>query len=291
MAFGSRRRFVLAHVALATGLVLLAVLATFDAWRDVAHIALRDEEQSQILLVPLVAGWLFWIRRGRLRRYEPTATWIGPLVVALGWALNWWGDRHLVQSLWHFGAILVATGALLTVAGGGFLTRLLPVFASLVFLVPVPGRVRQAVAIPLQAATARITQSALETLGVAVERSGNMLHINHRDVMVADACNGLRMVFALAIVSYVCAYGVPLREWVRALVVVVSPLTAIVFNVVRLVPTVWAAGSLSTDAARVLHDAGGWVMLPCAFLTLLGLMRLLRWAQIPVSPYILAYGS
>jgi hypothetical protein len=33
------------------------------------------------------------------------------------------------------------------------------------------------------------------------------------------------------------------------------------------------------------------MMLPLAFLTLLGVMRLLRWAQVPITPYILAYGS
>jgi len=268
----------------------VGVFATLDAWRDIVRIAVQDEEQSHVFLVPLVAGWLFYVRRDRVRDYTPTANWVGPAMIALGWGLNLAGDSFLFQSLWHFGAILVAVGGFLTVFGGGLLVRFLPVFGSLLFLVPVPGTIRQGVAIPLQAATAKITQSVLETLGASVERSGNVLRINHHDLMIAEACNGLRMVFALVMVSYTFAFGAPLRNGFRALVILASPVTAIVFNVARLVPTVWAYGLVSADLADSLHTISGWLMLPCAFFTLLGLMRLMRWAQIPITPYVLAHG-
>jgi exosortase len=272
-------------------LVAFAVLATLDAWRDVLHIALRDEEQSQVFLAPVAAGWLLWVRRRRLRHYVPHAFWVGPVVIAVGWALHRAGDVMLLQAAWHFGALLVVVGALLTVFGGGLLPRFFPVLLALCFLVPVPGRVRQGLALPLQSATAEITQSLLQTFGMAAERSGNVLRVDGREVMVAEACNGLRMVFALAIVSFVFAYGMPLRNSVRVLVVLLSPLTAIAFNVVRLVPTVWAYARFPEPVAAACHDVGGWAMLPCAFLVLVGVMRVLRWAQIPITPYILAYAS
>lgn len=267
------------------------VFVTRDAWADIVHLARVDAEQSHVFLVPFVAGWLFWVRRERLRRYAPSVHWAGPLTVAAGWALNRAGEAWNLQSLWHLGAVLVVVGGLLSVVGGGFLVRFLPAFVSLCFLVPVPGVLREAVAIPLQSATAHLTQGALETLGVDVERVGSVLRINNQEVMIAEACNGMRMVFALVLVSFVFAYGVPLRTWIRVVVILGSPVTALAFNVARLVPTVWAFGSFPSDVAASLHDASGWIMLPCAFLTLLGLMRLLRWAQIPITPYILAYGT
>lgn len=286
-----RRGWTFRSLAAAVLLMGLGVLVTIDAWRDMLHVAMVDEEQSHALLVPFVAAGLLWVRRERLRKYVSRATWVGPVLVALGWALNRLGDSHNVLSLWHFGAIVVVVGGFLTIAGGGFLIRFLPVFASLLFLVPVPGRVRQEIAIPLQAETALRTQQALETLGVTVGRVGNMLRINQQDVVIAEDCNGLRMVFALVMVSFAFAFSVPLRGWVRVLIILASPVTAIVFNVLRLVPTVWAFGFFPPDVASAMHDAGGWVMLPCAFFALLGLMRLLRWAQIPVTPYILTYGA
>lgn len=268
-----------------------AVFATRGAWHDILTITDKDEEQSHAYLVPVVAAWLIWVRRERMRNYVQQAIWIGPAIVAVGWLMHWVGEAYNVWACWHGGAILVVVGAFLSVAGGGFLIRFLPAFAALVFIIPVPGRVRQAVALPLQEATAALTQKVLETLGVVSEVSGNMLSINGQNVTVAEACNGLRMVFALVMVSFAFAYGVPLRNWFRVLVIVLSPLTAIAFNMVRLVPTVWAYGQFSGATAEMVHDVGGWLMLPCAFFSLLGLMRLLRWAQVPITPYMLAHGS
>ncbi len=279
--------FVVATLALMAG----AVVSMHETWADIANIALTDEEASQVFLVPVIAGWFLWARRERLRGYVPRFTWLGPVFIVAGWALNRLGDVYLFQSMWHFGAVVVLAGAVVSIAGGGFFVRFLPVFASLCFLVPIPGMMRQSIAIPLQTASAEVTRVVLETFGVDVQRVGNMLKINGHDVMVAEACNGLRMVFALTVVSFAFAYGVPLRNWVRVLIVVLSPVTAIVFNVVRLVPTVWAYGRYSEAVGLAVHDVGSWVMLPVAFLSLLGLMRLLRWAQVPITPYVLAYGS
>lgn len=286
-----RRGWTRRDVFAALALVAVAVYATWGAWWDIYDIAARDEEHSHAFLVPVVAAWLLWVRRERLRGYAPTGTWLGPIVVAAGWAIHSYGDSHLVQTLWHAGAILVVTGAFLTVAGAGFLVRCFPVFLTLGFLVPVPSMVRQAVSIPLQGATAEVTRVVLETFGASVERTGNTLRINDQDVLIAEACNGLRMVFALVLVSYTFAFGSPLRWGFRALVVLASPVTAIAFNVIRLVPTIWAFGCLPASAAATLHDMSGWLMLPFAFLTLVVLLRMLRWAQVPITPFVLAHGT
>ena len=60
-------------------------------------------------------------------------------------------------------------------------------------------------------------------------------------------------------------------------------------NVIRLVPTVWVYGEYEEKVADTIHDVTGWVMLPIAFLILLGIVKLLRWAMIPVTKYTLAY--
>lgn len=285
-----RRRLRALRWTLALALAAAAIAATGDAWSDIVRRALKDEEQSHALLVPVVFGWLVWVRRERLRHHVPTHPWVGPVLVAAGWGLNALGDAALFQAFWHLGAIVVAAGAVLTVAGGGLLTRLLPAFASLLFLVPVNQTVRLNIAAPLQSATAAVTREVLELFGAEVERIGSTLRINHQDVLIAEACNGMRMAFSLFLVCFVFAYGIPLRNWARITIIALSPVTAIAFNVVRLVPVVWAYGTLDADVARTIHDVSGWVMLPCAFLALLGVMRALRWAQIPVTPNVLAYG-
>lgn len=284
----ARHGWTLAHAVLAVVLVVLGVLATLAPWSDILHIARIDEEASHIFLVPLVVAWLVWVRRGRFRLCQPRRTWIGPPLVLVGWAISTFGFHHATQSLWHGGAVLVAVGCLLSVVGRDVLTRFLPAFLVLVFLVPVPGRIRQAVAIPMQTATAAVTQSLFDLVGAPVERSGNLLNINGQDVFIAEACNGMRMVFALVLVSYAFAYGEPLRNYVRLLILAACPLSAIFCNVIRMLPTLYLYGYQSKQVADAFHAISGWVMLAIAFLLLMGIVRLLKWALIPVATYTLA---
>jgi exosortase len=276
------------HLLGAVAMAAIGIWATRAAWADILFIAAKDEEASHIFLVPVVSAWMVWARRTRLRYCRPTGMLIGPPIVALGWAASVFGFNHAMQAVWHAGAVAVAVGCVLSVLGSGVLFRFFPAFAVLVFLVPVPGSIRQGIAVPLQTATAVATQAIMETLGLAVERSGNMLTINKTDVTVADACNGMRMVFALVLVSYAFAFSTPLRNSVRLLVLAASPLAAIVCNVIRLIPTIYVYGYFRS-IAKPFHDVAGWVMLPIAFFMLLGIMRLLRWALVPVARYNLAY--
>src|SRR5204862_6900719 len=107
-------------------------------------------------------------------------------------------------------------------------------------------------------------------------------------VSIAAACNGMRMVFALILVSYAFSFGLPLRNSVRIIVLLASPLAAIFCNVLRILPTALMYGYHSKEAATKFHDYTGWVMLPIAFLLLYGIFKLLKWAMIPVTRYTLA---
>jgi exosortase len=277
------------HLIAGAILALLGMLVAGDAWRDIFRIAQRDEESSHIFLVPIVAAYLAWVRRKRLRHIDRARVWIGPAIVALGWLLYATGDTKLWQSVWHAGAILIAVGCFVTAVGWKVPRHLLPVIVVLVFLIPIPGRVRQQIAIPMQNATARATQTVFEMADVPVTRSGNLLSINGVDVAIAEACNGLRMVFALVLVCYAFAFGNPLRAYARFLILIASPLAAIVCNVARLVPTVYVYGNYSSETAESFHTISGWVMLFVAFLLLMGILRSLRWAMIPVYRFTLAY--
>lgn len=276
------------HALAAILMAALAVAATWGAWSDIYHLATNDEEYSQILLVPLVAGYLVWIRRSRFRFCRPTARFMGPLVVAVGWGMSLFGFYQGVQFMWHGGAVLMVLGSILSVTGSAVIVRFFPAVAVLAFLVPVPGTIRQDIALPLQAWTATIAQHLLQTVGVDAATSGNLLTVNGIPVSIAEACNGVRMVFALILVAYVFCFSLPLKNSVRALILLMSPLTAIVCNVVRILPTAWMYGYHSKSAADAFHDYSGWVMLPIAFLLLYGVIRLLKWAMIPVTRYTLA---
>lgn len=276
------------HVVAALAMAAVGLLATWEAWADIAEIAWKDEEYSHIFLVPFVGAWMVWVRRMRLRHCKPIGTLFGPLIAAAGWFISSYGFYHQYQSLWHFGAVLVVLGCMVAVLGKHLIFRFFPAVAVLVFLIPLPPGIRQAIAVPLQTWTAQIANATLATVGVVTSRSGNMLVVNGVEVTIAEACNGVRGVFALVLVSYAFGFGLPLRNSVRFLVLLASPLVTIGCNLLRILPTAWFYGYSTEAFALRFHNYAGWIMLPIAFLLLLCIIKVLRWAMLPVMRYTLA---
>src|SRR5258705_13857677 len=122
MIIGSKKHgWTSRRIFAALAVVALALVATLPAWLDIAHIARVDDEASHVFLVPIVVAWLIWVRRGRFRYCLPRPTFLGPLCVAAGWLISYFGYRNALQSLWHGGAGLGGIGPLLLVGGRGLL--------------------------------------------------------------------------------------------------------------------------------------------------------------------------
>jgi exosortase len=287
-AFDRRNGWTLWHAVGAVVAAAIAVLIAGNAWYDLFHVARREEESSHIWLVPIVVAWLVWVRRSRLRTVVPGGRLPGTLMISVGWFCWSWGYRHSIQSMWHCGAVMMALGAILVVVGRDLLYRFLPAVLVLVFLIPVPKTARVKIAQPLEEVTASVTGSVAEVLGMDIQQRGNLITFHGAEVAIAEACNGMRMVFTLFLACYVFAFVTPLRGYVRAIILLASPLTAVVCNVIRLVPTIWVFGNATPERAELFHDASGWVMLIVAFLGLTGIVRLLKWAMVPVAPFTLA---
>jgi len=270
------------RVALAVLLGVVAVWAGWRAWADIVYIALRDEEASQVWLVLPIFAWLVWLRKDALAKIRPTYSMLGPTLIALGWAISLYGFFNLQQALWHGGAVIVVVGAFASIAGSRVMKALLPTLVVLAFLVPVPGMIRQRIAIPMQTYTASASEFVFQLLAMPVARSGNVLTFNGQDVAVAEACNGMRMVFALLLVTYAFVFATPLRSSVRVLILILSPVAAIGCNVLRLIPTVYLYGHYPDTWGPTFHDFSGWAMLALAFGLLMGTVRLLQWAEVPV---------
>jgi exosortase len=266
----------------------IGVAVTWPAWVDIYHIATTDEESDHILLVPLVAVWMLWARRMRFRYCRPSDTALGPFIIIVGWLARDFGLYHGVLSFWHGGSVLVVIGCVVAILGKQAIFRFLPVVAVLIFLVPVPGEFRLRIALPLQNWTAHIEQVVFNVLGADVVRSGNQLTYNGQPIQIIEKCNGLRMVFGLILVSYAFAFSLPLRNRVRLLILLASPFAAIFCNLVRILPTVWVYGRTTDGFADAFHVYSGWLMLGVALLLLLGIVRVLKWAMIPVMRYTLA---
>lgn len=279
------RGFTPTQLAAIAVLVLLAVASAFPAWHDIYSTAVEREDQSHILLALPVAAWLAITRRHRLRFCIPKASWIGPLACLGGIVLSEAGFRLGVDLFWHAGAVLTAVGAVVSVVGVQVVRKFLPSLMALAFILPVPGRIRHQIAVPLQEVSAKVTEVLLDLFGYPITRSGNILWINEKSVAVAEACNGMRMVGALVLVTFAFAFSVPMRNRVRLMLLLLSPLVALLVNIIRLMATTLVYGYSTKRAGDLFHDISGWAVLGLALLILWGTLGLIRWLEIRTVNY------
>lgn len=280
------------HFPLLVGLLSLGIWIARAQWIEIYDYATKNPEYSHILLTLPVAALLVWVRRLRLRHFKVRQAWMGVLLVLAGLMVRSRGlEPGGPRVLEHAGSVIVAIGCVVAVLGRSALTRFFPAVLVLAFLIPVPDRIRQDLALNLQNWTAHITQAILSVFGVVTKVVGNTLEINGKQLQVAEACNGMRLVFPLVLITFVFAFSIPLRNGIRAVLLLASPLVALVCNVIRTVPTVWVHGQFPDGKSAFpdqFHTAAGWAMLPLAFVVLLVFIRLLRWAQLPIQRYTLA---
>lgn len=260
-----------------------AVVACLPVWMDIAGLAIRDPEQSHILLAPLIVAWLVWVRRERLELAGPSWSLVGPIIILASWLAMWFGYTRSIDIARHAGALGVLLGAATSVAGPLSMWRIAAAVGAMAFLLPIPGRIRQPLALMLQESGAWAAERILLFFGVACERTGNLLHVNGHGVAVAEACNGMRMIGAVGLVTYLFVFAHPMRWRLRLLLIAISPLIALLVNIIRLVPTALMYGYAGEDVAQGFHDLSGWAMLLLALGLLWGILAALRWLDVPID--------
>jgi len=289
------------HLALAVCLITLSVAATWRAWVSIWQYARFNEEARHIVLVPPVALYLAWVRRPRVWQCRPTGQWVGLLAFAaaaaayvftelarpLRWDVDWFYGGY--DFLMHASAVAVALGCVVTAFGVDVFRKFLPAFAVLFFMIPLPETVAREVTLPLQVASAEIAVRVYRALGMDAELGAVWLRIGGNRLRISQVVQGLPIMFDLFLVSYAFVFGIPLRAGVRVVILLASPLSAILCGVIGLICTLWLYGYLPAGYIAVMHQAGGWLILIAAFLALTALIRMLSWASVPVRPYTLAY--
>jgi exosortase len=248
-----------------------------DFWR-------QNSDYSAGGLVPLVAICLIWGDRRALRKLPAGVCWWGLAVLLLSQAIRLAGLFYMFGSLERYSLVLAVAGVCLFVFGYPVTRRLVWVLLFLLLMVPLPERVHNHLAIPLQDVATSSSVFCLELLGFLVTRQGHVLQLSERTtVAVAEACSGLRMLTAFVVVAATLAFLVHQSPWKKFIVLISSIPVAILANTLRLVITVllyeWASNE---TAEKFFHDFAGLTMMPLAVVVLVLELRLLRWIGKPL---------
>jgi exosortase A len=261
------------------GLLALAVALAGLYWNVIPHLVeqWKDEEDYThgFLILPL-ALYFVWEGRERLRALVPKPSLLGAGLLAVGLLTLLVGSIGAELFLQRFSLLLVLAGLVWLMLGTAFLRELVFPLAFLIFMIPLPAIVMNAIAFPLQLFAAQSATFCLESAGVPVLREGNTIVLSNTTLEVVEACSGIRSLQALLALGAVYGYFTQKAVWKRWALLALSIPIAIAANAFRVAGTGFLAYFVGAETAHgFYHSFAGWIVFAVAFVLLLGAGSLL----------------
>lgn len=262
-------------ILLLCGIYAPVVPGLFSDW-------MNDPNYSHGFLVPFFSGFLVWQNREQLRKLPLQGNWLGFAVLCVGIGALVLGDVGAEDFLTRASLICILAGLILFHLGMPLFRALLFPLGYLLFMVPLPAIVFNAVAFPLQGLAARNATFVLDVLGTPVLRDGNVIHLSEISLGVTEACSGIRSLVSLVALAVAWAYLTLPAHWPRFLLVLSAVPITIVANAGRVVATGLIGQWFGVKYAQgVFHSFSGWVIFIVAFAGLLGVHTLLQGVVAP----------
>lgn len=224
-----------------------------------------DPNYSHGILVPFVSAWLAYERRAQLAALIPAPA-VSALVFILGSLVLFVGGLLAAeQFVTRLSLLLLIASLIVFILGYDYARVLALPLGFLLFMVPLPQLVFNAVAFPLQLLASHLAITVLQTVGVPSLREGNVILIPNAALEVVEACSGLRSMISLAATSVLLAVvsvrGLP---W-RLTLVASSILIAVLANGARIAGTGMLAYRYGAGVADgFFHSFSGWVVFATA---------------------------
>ncbi|MFN0186039.1 MAG: exosortase B [Aquabacterium sp.] len=254
------------------GLVVLGMVLLFGpTFNDLAHGVWTKDEQAHGPLILAVSAWLFWGKREALAavvpRPAPVAGWI---LMVLGVLLYALGRSQEIVIFEAGSLIFLLAGVMLLMRGWQYIKTAWFALFFLVFMLPLPGFVLDALTVPLKHNVSIIAEALLYHLGYPISRQGVVLNVGQYQLLVADACSGLNSMFSLTALGALYLYMTdPGSNWHRAIIMALILPIAFIANIVRVMILVLVTYHFGDEAGQgFVHDAAGMVLFVIALIML-----------------------
>jgi len=244
---------------------------------NMAHDWYFDGNASHGFLIPFISGYFIWLRREQLAA-TPTGSnraglWV--VVAAMVMLLGGWLASELFTQ--RFSLVLALGGCALFWLGREVFSQLAMPLVFLVFMIPIPNIIYDAVALPLKLFVSWLSVIVLKALGVIVLREGNVIMFPNITLEVVDACSGLRSLTSLLALGAAYALIFTRSPWQRVILVASAVPIAVLTNTIRVVVTGLLARHIGAAAAEgFFHEFTGMVIFAFALILLAGVHQLLR---------------
>lgn len=264
---------------------LLLVLAYWDTLA-LTSAAWSDPLYSHGWIVPVFALALMWMRFEPFGPVTAGERWIGLAVLAFG-LLARLGGIYLSSNPADRLSFIVSIFGLYMLIGGWHIVRWAgPALGFLVFMFPLPSILEHNVLWRLQSFASTCSTIVLQTLGVPAFQQGNVINIFGMELLVADACSGLRMTTIFLALAVAMVFLIERPWWDKFTILLSAIPIALLVNIIRVTVTgliYYWVGDESLLARKIAHDWAGLFMMPLALGILWLELQILERVTVPVD--------
>lgn len=266
------------------GLLALYVPTIVDLARNIW----TTEEQSQGPIVLAICAWLSWRAWPRINdesasRTSPVLGWLLAVVAMLLYAF---GRSQRILSAQTLSIVFMLPSLILLLRGPRQLkAAAFPLF-FMIFLIPLPATLVDAITQPLKLAVSSVATTVLFALDYPIARTGVILQIGQYQLLVADACAGLHTLFSLEAMGLLYLNVVRHTSLLRniALAILIVPIS-FAANVIRVIALALITYYFGDEAGQgFLHGFAGLVLFMTALMFIIATDSGLRWIASRTGP-------
>ena len=259
--------------------VAAGLLAMFGpAFYEAASGFWQQEEYAHGPIILTVIVWLIWNKRDVLSGEPSQPAPVAGIVLLVFGLLLYVVGRAFDVAMFEIGALApVLGGTLLAMRGWRTLRALWFPLVFVIFLVPLPGTITDAMTGSLKQYVSVLAEQILYAAGYPIARNGVTLTVGQYQLLVADACSGLNTMFSLSALGVLFMYLTARASALHNTIMLASILPiAFVANVIRVLVLILITYHFGDEAGQgYLHGAAGIVLLIAALTALLALDGLL----------------
>jgi exosortase B len=261
------------------GLVVLYLPSLVDLMRGIWS----TDQQAHGPIVLSIGCWLIYrkwpgmLDASKGQSVSPVTGWS---ILIIGLFLYIIGRSQDIL-LFEIGSVIWLLAALLLIMRGPKALKAMwfPLFFML-FMIPLPGVVVDAVTMPMKMAVSYVVENILFWAGYPIARTGVILQIGHYKLLVADACAGLHTLFTLEALGLlylnIIRHDSLIRNIALAILIVPISFTA---NVIRVLVLTLITYHYGDEAGQgFLHGFSGMVLFLTALLLIIGVDSLFQLA-------------
>lgn len=254
--------------------VIAGILALYiPTFHILAEGIWQEDEYAHGPIILAVILWLIWDRKQYLLNPETPkpATFQGLFILVIGLLTYVIGRSQGISVLDVGSLVLVLAGTLLALRGWPAVRAYWFMLLFIVYLVPLPGILIDALTGPLKQYVSVIAEQILYAAGYPIARSGVVLTIGQYQLLVADACSGINSMFSLSAIGLLYLYLMQYKNKLHIALIVASLLPiAFCANIIRVMFLVLVTYHFGDAAGQgFLHGFSGMVLFVVALIMLL----------------------